>query len=46
MDKNLGSPYDINNAGFNAELYVQKVLKVIQLQKLITLSYINGCKQI
>lgn len=37
MDKNPGTPYDINSACFNAELYVKKILKVMQLQKLITL---------
>jgi len=29
MDIKPGSPYDINGACFNAEMYVKKVLKVI-----------------
>lgn len=30
MDKKPDSPYDINGACFNADLYVKKVLKVIK----------------
>jgi len=32
MDIKPGSPYDINGACFNAELYVKKVLKVKKSQ--------------
>lgn len=30
MDIKPGSPYDINGACFNADMYVKKVLKVIK----------------
>lgn len=35
MDIKPGSPYDINGACFNADLYVKKVLKVNKFKKTI-----------
>lgn len=33
MDIKPGSPYDINGACFNADMYVKKILKVNKSQK-------------
>lgn len=42
MDIKPGSPYDINGACFNADMYVKKVLKVKKSQKpLLYYKYYN-----